>query len=221
MHLENFTEGWSPVHVGLEGAALSIGGINPWLHVHGWKRVQQDCIVVPHPAYRQERHRAWVYEVTSNGKTTRFAASELSNGVWGFYVPCNDAAQPVAQADLRQLRWLVRLAPTLGHYAHTMKTRTVIVLAVVVVAAMIVEWKFAASMGAAQAKHGYHGICNGGVGNPYADFIRELRKMAESGDTNQLATVLRRADERSRDIYDVWLYDDRDAYRKSLDEILR
>jgi hypothetical protein len=32
MHLENFTEGWSPVHVGLEGAALSIGGkraVNP------------------------------------------------------------------------------------------------------------------------------------------------------------------------------------------------
>ena len=122
MHLENFTEGWSPVHVGFEGAALSIGGINPWLHVHGWKRVQQDCIVVPHPAYRQERHRAWVYEVTSNGKTTRFAASELSNGVWGFYVPCNDAAQPVAQADLRQLRWLVRLAPTLGQKHRNMST---------------------------------------------------------------------------------------------------
>ena len=103
-----------------------------------------------------------------------------------------------------------------------MKIRIIIVLAaVVVVAVMIVEWKFAASMGAAYAKHGYHGICNGGVGQPYADFIRELRKMADSGDTNRLATVLRRADERSRSIFDVWLYDDRDAYRKSLDEILK
>src|SRR5437016_12261745 len=103
-----------------------------------------------------------------------------------------------------------------------MKIRIIIVLAVViVVAAMIVEWKFAASMGAAYAKHGYHGICNGGVGQPYADFIRELRKMAESGDTNRLATVLRRADERSRDIYDVWLYDRRGAYVESLHDILK
>jgi hypothetical protein len=102
-----------------------------------------------------------------------------------------------------------------------MKTRTVIVLAAVVVAAMIVEWKFAASMGAAQAKHGYHGICNGGVGEPYSDFIRELRTMAERGDTNRLAIVLRRADEHSRDIYDFWLDDKQDAYRKSIQEILR
>jgi hypothetical protein len=102
------------------------------------------------------------------------------------------------------------------------KIRIIIVLAaVIVVAAMIVEWKFAVSMGAAYAKHGYHGICNGGVGQPYEEFIRELRKIAEGGDTNRLAAVLRRADQRSRDMYDVWLYDDRDAYRESLNEILK
>ena len=47
--------------------------------------------------------------------------------------------------------------------------------------------------------------------------------MAESGDTNRLVTVLRRADERSRDIDEVWLgggYEN-DFYRKSIDEILR
>jgi hypothetical protein len=92
MQLEDFTEGWGPVHVALEGTALSIGGINPWLHANNWRMVQQEHIVVPHPSYRQERHRAWVYEVTSNGKTTRFAATELSNGVWGFYVPSHGAA---------------------------------------------------------------------------------------------------------------------------------
>jgi hypothetical protein len=102
-----------------------------------------------------------------------------------------------------------------------MKTRTVIVLAVVVVGVMAVEWKFAASMGAASAIHGYHGTCNGGVGQPYADFMHELRTLAERGDTNRLANVLRRADERSRDIYDVWLYDKRDAYRESIHQILK
>jgi hypothetical protein len=103
-----------------------------------------------------------------------------------------------------------------------MKIRTVIVGAAVV-AAMIAEWKFASFMSAASAIHNYHGICNGGVGQPYQDFIHQLRTMAESGDTNRLVTVLRRADERSRDIYDVWLdvgdYG-RDAYKRSIDAIL-
>ena len=107
-----------------------------------------------------------------------------------------------------------------------MKIRIIIVLAtVVVVAAMIVEWRFASWMGASSAIHNYHGICNGGVGEPYQDFIHQLRAIAESGDTNRLVTVLRRADERSRDIYDVWLGDGlpsyHDAYRKSIDEILK
>jgi hypothetical protein len=102
-----------------------------------------------------------------------------------------------------------------------MKTRTVIILAAVVVTAMVVEWKFVAFMTEARIVHGYHGICNGGVGRPYADFVHELREMADSGDTNRLAIVLGRADERSRDIYDVWLADKRDAYQESIHEILK
>lgn len=112
---------------------------------------------------------------------------------------------------------------------HTIKTPTVIVLAavafLVMVIGMVVEWRFASWMGASSAIHNYHGICNVGVGQPYEDFIRQLRTIAESGDTNRLVTVLRRADERSRDIYDVWLGDDlpeyHKAYRKSIDEILK
>ena len=114
-----------------------------------------------------------------------------------------------------------------------MKIRTVIVLAAVgfvgMAAGIFVEWSFASSsrMGAIDAIHNFHGVCNGGVGRPYQDFIHQLRVMAESGDTNRLVTVLRRADERSRDIYDVWLGVnaggdiDGDAYKKSIDEVLR
>ncbi|GGP21617.1 hypothetical protein [Silvimonas iriomotensis] len=91
MQLEEFTKGWEPVHVGLEGAALSIAGINPWLHALTWHMVQELHIVVPHPSYPQQRHRAWVYEVSTGNKTIRFAATELSNGVWGFYVPSQAA----------------------------------------------------------------------------------------------------------------------------------
>jgi len=108
------------------------------------------------------------------------------------------------------------------------KTRTIVILAalltVLVGAAISAEWKFVALWTRGLAIHGYHGICNGGVGQPYADLIHELRTMADSGDTNRLATVLRRADEHSRDIYDVWLDDfdiHHDAYRKSIEQILK
>jgi hypothetical protein len=93
-----------------------------------------------------------------------------------------------------------------------MKMRTVIILGAIVVSAMIAEWKFVALMTEARIVHGYHGTCNGGVGQPYADFIHQLRALAESGDTNRLVTVLRRADERSRYIYEAWLSDERGAY---------
>jgi hypothetical protein len=45
--------------------------------------------------------------------------------------------------------------------------------------------------------------------------------MAESGDTNRLAAVLKRADEHSRDIYHVWLADKQGAYKESIHEILK
>ena len=106
------------------------------------------------------------------------------------------------------------------------KRRTIVILITLVAVAMIVEWKLAevpAFLAEARAIHNYHGICNGGVGEPYQDFIHKLRLMAESGDTNRLVVILRRADKRSDDIYEVWLragYGD-DFYRKSIDEILR
>lgn len=94
---------------------------------------------------------------------------------------------------------------------------------------MIAEWHFCVLVNdkSAMAIHNFHGICSSGVGQPYEKFIHQLRAMAESGDTNRLVTVLRRADERSRDIYEVWLgvYGsgaiDTDAYEKSISEILK
>ena len=112
-----------------------------------------------------------------------------------------------------------------------MKIRTFIVLAAVgfigMVVGVVVEWSFESSSrtGTIDVIHDFHGVCNVGVGQPYQDFIHQLRLMAESGDTNRLVVVLRRADERSRDIYDVWLGygmpEDHEVYRKSIDEILR
>jgi hypothetical protein len=89
MESDEFTGGWQPVHVGFEGAALSIDDIDPWMHTSNWQLASQQSIVVPHPSYRHQRHSASVYEVSAHGKKIRFAASKLSNGVWGFYVPIN------------------------------------------------------------------------------------------------------------------------------------
>jgi hypothetical protein len=102
-----------------------------------------------------------------------------------------------------------------------MKNRTIIVFAVVVLIAMIAEWKFVAFTTEARTVHGYHGTCNAGVGRPYVDFIHELRTIADSGDTNRLTIVLRRADERSGDIYDVWLANKEHAYHESIQVILK
>jgi hypothetical protein len=85
MPLDTFTPGWKAAHVGIEGDSVSFHGIKPWKLE--WQSIGQEPIIVPHPSHPHEQHQAWVYEVESSGKRVRFAAGELSNGVWGFYVP--------------------------------------------------------------------------------------------------------------------------------------
>ena len=64
MKSDEFTSGWEPVHVGFEGEALCFDGVNPWLHTAVWRSVSEESIVVPHPSYRHQRHRARVYEIS-------------------------------------------------------------------------------------------------------------------------------------------------------------
>lgn len=84
MPLEEFTPGWVSVHVGIEGDCVSLQGLNPWKC--NWHHLADEPIVVPQPSHPHERHRAWVTEIENSGKMIQFAAGELSNGVWGFYV---------------------------------------------------------------------------------------------------------------------------------------
>ena len=99
-----------------------------------------------------------------------------------------------------------------------MKIRTVIILAAVGVVAMIGEWKFVE----ARTFNHYRRICNEGVSKPYEGFIHQLRVTAESGDTNRLVSVLRRADEDSDIMHAVWIDDvHHNAYQRSIDEILK
>jgi hypothetical protein len=76
--------GWRDVHVGFEDDGLKIDGIAVWRQA--WRRVG-DVLELPHPGHPHQRHRFEIYEVGSLDTPVRFAAGELSNGVWGFYVP--------------------------------------------------------------------------------------------------------------------------------------
>jgi hypothetical protein len=77
--------GWRGVHVGVEGDGLTLSGIEVWRQ--NWRCTGEDPLQLPHPSYPYQCHRFDIYEIGSLDKPVRFAAGELSNGVWGFYVP--------------------------------------------------------------------------------------------------------------------------------------
>lgn len=76
---------WREVHVGTEGDDVQIAGIKVWQY--DWRRTDEDAVQLPHPSYPQQRHNFNVYEAGPHSSQIRFAAAELSNGVWGFYAP--------------------------------------------------------------------------------------------------------------------------------------
>jgi hypothetical protein len=77
--------GWRDVHVGFEGDGVMIGGVAIWRQA--WRRVGEAPLDLPHPGYPHQLHCFNIYQVGSVDDPVRFAAAELSNGVWGFYVP--------------------------------------------------------------------------------------------------------------------------------------
>jgi hypothetical protein len=85
---DDVSPGWMPVGVVFDGQAIDLGGVDPWANgTKDWRPLGLR-IVVSHPAYPHQRHRADTYEIsTPVGRVVTFAATELSNGVWGFFVP--------------------------------------------------------------------------------------------------------------------------------------
>ncbi len=76
---------WRDVHIGFASDGFAISGLDVWKHK--WRRVAAEPLILPHPAYPEQRHHFDIYEIGDAGDPARFAAGELSNGVWGFYVP--------------------------------------------------------------------------------------------------------------------------------------
>lgn len=76
---------WRYVHVGLEGDNASIGGMGIWKHQ--WRDLSLRPLHLPHPSHPDQLHIYNIYEIGELHRPVRFAAGELSNGVWGFYAP--------------------------------------------------------------------------------------------------------------------------------------
>jgi hypothetical protein len=76
---------WHEIHIGFEGDELTIDGLKVWSHK--WRATGKPHLELPHPSYPNQIHQYVIYEIGDAEHPVRFAAGELSNGVWGFYVP--------------------------------------------------------------------------------------------------------------------------------------
>ena len=75
--------GWQAAHVGTERDGLLLDGLDVW--ATPWQAEAGPALFLPHPAHPSQRHSFTVYSINDGSRATRFAAAELSNGVWGFY----------------------------------------------------------------------------------------------------------------------------------------
>lgn len=94
--------GWRAGHVGFERDGLMLDGLDVWSLT--WRAEQADRVKLAHPAHPKEQHDFTVYNADNGDRAIRFAAAELSNGVWGFYrweIPADLAAGFSADGTLR------------------------------------------------------------------------------------------------------------------------
>ena len=67
-----------------DGDEFDLQSINPW--EHEWVS-QPERIVVAHPSYPAQRHDVDVWAVRAPDQVVRFAAGEMSNLAWAFFLP--------------------------------------------------------------------------------------------------------------------------------------
>ncbi|BCJ91424.1 hypothetical protein IZ6_21590 [Terrihabitans soli] len=76
--------GWRYAHIGTEGQAFDLNGLNPW--AYEWRSLEEN-VTLPHPDYPSQFHAYRVWEINAANKVLRFAATDVSNCVWAFYLP--------------------------------------------------------------------------------------------------------------------------------------
>jgi hypothetical protein len=94
--------GWQSAHVGFDRDGLVLDGLSVWSLP--WRREEAEPVMLAHPAHPSQQHRFTIYGIDDGRQATRFAAAELSNGVWGFYrwiVPADAPSGTSVDGSLR------------------------------------------------------------------------------------------------------------------------
>lgn len=104
--------GWRSVHVGFTNDGLRLGGRDVW--AEGWRATAEPPVHLPHPAHPAEIHRYAIQEIGNGPAIVRFAAAELSNGVWGFYVPTPDTEMARGSSVNGAIRYEYSLGEMVG-----------------------------------------------------------------------------------------------------------
>jgi hypothetical protein len=77
--------GWKVAHIGFENEDFTLGGLSVWKSE--WRKTSEAPIRLWHPAYPEQLHDFRICEIGDASAPVRFAVCELSNGVYGFFVP--------------------------------------------------------------------------------------------------------------------------------------
>jgi hypothetical protein len=94
--------GWEAAHVGFANDDLVLDGLSVWSLE--WRAEGDEQVMLAHPAHPTQHHAFDVFNIDDGARATRFAATELSNGVWGFYrwrVPADAPSGESADGALR------------------------------------------------------------------------------------------------------------------------
>jgi hypothetical protein len=83
-------EKWKSIGCVSDGEPIYIGGVNVW--DYEWIPAKEPRVKLAHPSYLNELHDFEIYYISVDyvdfkGVKFKFAATELSNTVWGFYIP--------------------------------------------------------------------------------------------------------------------------------------
>jgi hypothetical protein len=95
--------GWEAAHVGFDHDDLVLDGLAIWSLP--WREEGAAPVMLAHPAHPAQRHAFTIYNVDDGMRATRFAAAELSNGVWGFYLWVLPADKPSGTSADGSLRY--------------------------------------------------------------------------------------------------------------------
>ena len=74
---------WDVAHIGFERDGFRLEGVDIWNAT--WESQPGWRVELSHPAHPHQHHLFDVYEAAGGNGPLRFAATELSPGVYGFY----------------------------------------------------------------------------------------------------------------------------------------